>query len=168
MRLVGAPFNSAGLADGVAAAPQALRDAGLVANAGLSDGGDVDVGVLRPERDADSGLLADLGSGTHAAPAFAREATTAILREVEHWWLHVDLDVLSTEALPAVDYPQDGGLSWTQLESLTGAALKAPGCLGISVCIYNPDLDPARHHATRIVEFIAHLGGLISPFRVAP
>ena len=25
------------------------------------------------------------------------------------WWLHVDLDVLSTNSLPAVDYPQPEG-----------------------------------------------------------
>jgi arginase family enzyme len=27
-------------------------------------------------------------------------------------WLHLDLDVLSSEAFAAVDYPQPGGLGW--------------------------------------------------------
>ncbi|HWM35504.1 MAG TPA: arginase family protein, partial [Streptomyces sp.] len=73
------------------------------------------------------------------------------------WWLHIDLDVLSTEALPAVDYPQPGGLNWSQLELLTTTALRAPGCLGITLCIYNPDLDPGLQHARRIADYAGRL-----------
>ena len=73
------------------------------------------------------------------------------------WWLHVDLDVLSSEALPAVDYRQDGGLSWSDLTALTRSAISAGGCLGATVTIFNPDLDPDGRYALAIVEFI---GGL--------
>jgi arginase len=69
------------------------------------------------------------------------------------WWIHIDLDVLSTEALPAVDYPQPGGLAWRQLDELTDAAIRAGGCLGASVAIYNPDLDPDGTGARGIAEF---------------
>jgi len=75
-------------------------------------------------------------------------ATARLLRRADNWWLHVDLDVLSTDALPAVDYPQPGGLRWSELEALTAAALRAPGCLGMTLCIYNPDLDPAARTPT--------------------
>ena len=37
------------------------------------------------------------------------------------WWCHVDLDVLETAALAAVDYPQPGGLTWSQLEKPYGS-----------------------------------------------
>lgn len=74
------------------------------------------------------------------------------------WWLHIDLDVLSTSALAAVDYPQPGGLSWEQLEELTDAAIGAGGCVGASVVIYNPDLDPDGTGADRIARF----GGAIA------
>jgi arginase len=57
------------------------------------------------------------------------------------WWLHVDLDVLDTGSLEAVDYPQSGGLDWSQLTALTSHAVRVPGLLGIDVTIYNPDLD---------------------------
>jgi len=87
--------------------------------------------------------------------AEAASATGRILREADAWWLHVDLDVLSTEALPAVDYPQPGGISWSDLRALTATALAAPGCVGITLCIYNPDLDPTRRHADQIVSFAA-------------
>jgi arginase len=77
------------------------------------------------------------------------------------WWLHVDLDVLSTEALPAIDYPQDGGLSWDELETVTTTALAA-GPVGWDVTIYNPDLDPTRTHADRIVAFLGAAAGRIA------
>ncbi|GAB2703489.1 arginase family protein [Nocardia thraciensis] len=70
------------------------------------------------------------------------------------WWLHVDLDALSTEAMPAVDYPQPGGLDWTDLRAITAAGLGA-GCLGMSVVIYDPDLDHDRRHAHAIVDYLA-------------
>ena len=73
------------------------------------------------------------------------------------WWLHTDLDVLATDQLAAVDYPQPGGLSWDQLASLTATALAADGCAGWSVCIYNPDLDPGRDGADVIVSYITQV-----------
>jgi arginase len=70
------------------------------------------------------------------------------------WWLHVDLDVLATSEFAAVDYPQPGGLTWAQLTQITCAALKANGCAGWSVCIYNPDLDPDRIAADTIISYL--------------
>lgn len=89
------------------------------------------------------------GPGEVAASA-ARD-----LREVAPvWWLHTDLDVLSTAALAAVDYLQPGGLSWDQLTEVVTAALAVGGCRGWSVTIYNPDLDPDGAAARRIVELV--------------
>ena len=80
------------------------------------------------------------------------------------WWLHVDLDVLSTVALAAVDYPQAGGLTWADLRALVEAALQVPGCAGMTVTIYNPDLDPLRSGARDVVAFLADvLGGAGAP-----
>ncbi|MGH2393388.1 MAG: arginase family protein, partial [Candidatus Limnocylindria bacterium] len=71
------------------------------------------------------------------------------------WWLHVDLDVLATDSLAAVDYRQAGGLDWPTLTTLTRAALAAPGVLGWDVTIYNPDLDQDGADAARIVRYMA-------------
>jgi arginase len=76
------------------------------------------------------------------------------------WWFHVDLDVLSTEALAAVDYPQPGGISWLQLDCVTDIVLDRPGCRGASVVIYNPDLDGADA-APRINDFLTHVVGVV-------
>jgi arginase len=69
------------------------------------------------------------------------------------WWFHLDLDVLSTEALPAIDYPQPEGLGWDELVVVATTALRADP-RGWDVTIYNPDLDPTRVHARRIVRFL--------------
>lgn len=70
-----------------------------------------------------------------------------------NWWLHVDLDVLSSAALPAVDYPQPGGLTWAKLTELTELVLALPNCVGASVAVYNPDLDGGAG-APRIREYV--------------
>jgi arginase len=97
--------------------------------------------------------LAAEQSYTEIADAVAVSAA----RAPAGWWCHVDLDVLDTESLAAVDYPQPGGLTWKQLESLTAACLSVPGCLGASVVIYNPDLDGGRA-AARIADYVAFIG----------
>jgi arginase len=89
--------------------------------------------------------------------ASAREAAAAIGIAAPAFWLHVDLDVLRTEDLAAVDYPQPGGLTWQELRDLGASALSAPGCSGASIVIYNPDKDHDRHGAERIVRFAADL-----------
>lgn len=73
----------------------------------------------------------------------------------DRWWFHLDLDVLATEALPAVQYQQPGGLEWAELEALTEAALRVPGLAGWNITIYNPDLDPDGSGAARIVAFLS-------------
>ena len=78
----------------------------------------------------------------------------------DEWWLHVDLDVLSTDALAAVDYQQPGGLDWQRLDDVTRVILERPGCRGASVVIYNPELDSGAA-APRIAEFCRMIAGLL-------
>jgi arginase len=87
--------------------------------------------------------------------AVMTQALDAIV--AESFWLHVDLDVLATEEFSAVDYPQPGGLGWNDLEKLAATGAADPRCQGLSVAIYNPDLDPAREDAGRVVDFLAGL-----------
>ena len=77
-----------------------------------------------------------------------------VVAAANRFWLHVDLDVLATSAMSAVDYPQPGGLSWGRLGEITTRALANPGCVGWSVVVYNPDLDADRTDAHRIVHYI--------------
>jgi arginase len=104
-----------------------------------------------------AGRVQLLAADALAAPGGIEQARLQageLLTRHRHWWLHVDLDVLSTSALPAVDYPQPGGLSWTQLEELTDRLLGLGGCGGLSVCSYNPELDGGAS-AGRIAGYVA-------------
>ncbi len=78
------------------------------------------------------------------------------------WWLHVDLDVLSTESLSAVDYRQDGGLDWPTLTALTQRALGARAVTGWTVTIYNPDLDADGRQAESIVRYLARAASALA------
>lgn len=66
-------------------------------------------------------------------------------------WLHIDLDVLAPEALPAVTYPQPGGPDWDQLAALLNPLGRSPRLIGASVADFRPDLDPGGAYARRIV-----------------
>jgi arginase len=82
------------------------------------------------------------GVGTDAAARLAKRPA----------WLHLDLDVLDEEVLPAVSYPQPLGLDWDELVALVRPLVAAPNLLGVSVADFNPDRDADGTHAARVVE----------------
>lgn len=69
-------------------------------------------------------------------------------------WLHLDVDVLDAESLPAVTYPQPQGLHWEQLAAVLEPLARSPRLLGVSVADFRPDLDPSGTFATRLVELL--------------
>ena len=73
-------------------------------------------------------------------------------------WVHIDLDVLSTTAMAAVDYRQEGGINWDELDRLGAQAISDRRCRGLSVAIYNPALDADRRDALRLIDFLDRLG----------
>jgi arginase len=90
-----------------------------------------------------------------ADPAAAGREAVGRMAGSPAWWFHVDLDVLATGSLAAVDYQQPGGLDWDALGQLTAAALGDSGVAGWDVTIFNPDLDPDWSGAARIAAYIA-------------
>ena len=70
-------------------------------------------------------------------------------------WLHLDLDVLDAEAMPAVSYPQPHGLSWEELEALLAPLTSHPALVGLSVADLEADLDTEGEYARRTVDLIA-------------
>jgi arginase len=112
-----------------------------------------DAELLRAEGVASLRDRVALVDGERLAADPAGIAAAACASLPQQWWFHLDLDVLSTEALPAIDYPQPGGLGWDELVAVVTTALRADP-RGWDVTIYNPDLDPTRVHARRIVRFL--------------
>jgi len=112
------------------------------------------------------GSVADLGAFSCSARAVADDPegvgrdAGGFLRAGGPWWLHVDLDVLDLAVLPATTVPGDspdpdgGGLDWRQLTDVLVTAVERGGCHGLSVAIYDPELDPGHRHTARIVELM--------------
>lgn len=86
--------------------------------------------------------------------SLARKTMQRLAGGTKRTWLHIDLDVLSTDSMPAVDYRQPGGLNWEQLEMIAKTAMSSGKIAGCNVTIYNPDMDPGGRSARRIVEFL--------------
>jgi arginase len=90
-----------------------------------------------------------------------RKAAEHVRSQASGWWLHIDLDVLDRGEFSACgaasEISMPGGLTWSQLSEITSSALQAGGCRGWSLAVYNPDLDPERRAAGRIVEFVTDI-----------
>lgn len=99
-----------------------------------------------------------LRAGPDAAARTLRDAIG-----VDRYWLQVDVDVLDPAVMPAVDSPDAGGLAAADLVALLRAL--APDAIGMSVTVYDPDLDPDGRCAALLVdvlsEGLAPLGGAV-------
>ena len=94
-------------------------------------------------------LLADPGG-------HARSAIELLDARADGFWLHLDLDVLSSDVMPAVDYPDPRGLDFAQLRDVLTVAFASPALVGASVVILNPTRATAEDDsARRVVEMLA-------------
>ncbi|MFG3417466.1 arginase family protein [Micromonospora sp. NPDC049460] len=87
------------------------------------------------------------------AAAVGRDLATGITPA----WLHLDLDVLDPVVLPAVSYPEPGGLDWADLAALVRPLVRSGRLIGMSVADFNADEDPDGRHAERIAAALAEL-----------
>ena len=70
------------------------------------------------------------------------------------FWIHLDVDVLDDEIMPAVDYRLDGGLSFSDLSELLKIILGSKCAVGMDITIFNPLLDVDGSIAHRFVSSI--------------
>jgi arginase len=141
-------------------------DLAMVVGAGTVDAeGIVLLGHRPPESDED--VAAELGR----MPAELARVSAPAIREAgpeetgREWaarlggrgpaWVHLDLDVLDRETMPAVTYPQPYGLGWDELEALLSPLVRHPALIGLSVSDLEADLDPAGEYAARTVDLLA-------------
>jgi arginase len=127
-----------------------------VALVGRRDTGDVWHG--------DSALAAsailDLSDGELLARAAADLSAAALARvaaDAAGFWIHLDADVLNPAAMGAVDRPEPGGPMPDELVAILRPLLDHPRALGMSVCVYDPALDPDRSGARQLVGLIERL-----------
>lgn len=72
--------------------------------------------------------------------------------ELTGYWIHVDVDVLDPAVFAAVDSPDPGGVEVTALTSLLSELWSAAA--GMTLCIYDPDLDPDRSGARLLTRLV--------------
>jgi arginase len=71
---------------------------------------------------------------------------------LEGFWIHLDVDILDSGVMPAVDSPDPGGLSAAELTGLLAAL--APRAVGAQVTVFDPDLDPDGSHARLLTDIL--------------
>jgi arginase len=140
--------------------PLPLADASGVALLGPRDAGEIEAGGESSLRGTVALLMDDVAVLDAGGMAAGRAALDAV--GDADMWVHVDLDVLTTDLFGAVDYPQAGGIGWRELDDAVATTVADARCRGASVAIYNPDRDPGRDGAAKVVDFIARVLALTS------
>ncbi|WP_237706582.1 arginase family protein [Kribbella flavida] len=72
--------------------------------------------------------------------------------ELDGFWVHLDVDILDAEVMPAVDSPDPGGLQHQELQDLLEPLLASTQCAGIDIGIFDPDLDPDGKYAAELTD----------------
>jgi len=62
--------------------------------------------------------------------------------KLDGFWIHVDVDVLDDDIMPAVDSRTPGGLSYKEFDTLIRLLIADPKAAGIELTILDPELDP--------------------------
>jgi len=93
--------------------------------------------------------------------AAARAAVEHVSRPgLDGFFIHLDVDCLSDDVMPAVDYRLPDGLSFAELTSTLTVALGSGKAVGLEVAIYNPRLDQdgaaGRGLTSVLVEALSH------------
>jgi arginase len=86
-----------------------------------------------------------------------QEAAKQFEVKPQRFWLHLDLDVLDQDVLPAVDYRMPNGLSWDEVAELVHPLIQSAGLIGVDVTIFNPVLDADGYYAKQIVGFLTNI-----------
>jgi len=71
---------------------------------------------------------------------------------LDGFWVHVDVDVLDDDLMPAVDSRTLGGLSYEEFDRLLGLLLSSPKTAGLEITILDPDLDPSGKYTSAFVD----------------
>jgi len=75
------------------------------------------------------------------------------------FWVHLDVDALDQSVMPAVDCPGSPGIDEGDLANLLHALVTDPRCAGITMTIFDPDLDPDGVYAARLVGLLSKVLG---------
>ena len=72
-------------------------------------------------------------------------------KDLDGFWVHIDLDVLDDALMPAVDSRTEGGLTYEELDEALRALLADPKAAGLEITVLDPDLDPDGRYTEAFV-----------------
>ena len=102
-------------------------------------------------------VVDDAGIRRHLPAEVGRVAEQALAADPGRFWLHVDLDVLSTSSLRATTDFLPGGLDWDELAALLRPLAQSPALLGVDVTLFDPSGEVVREAAAPIVELLTEV-----------
>jgi arginase len=97
-------------------------------------------------------LAADIQS--KGAGAAAKDALTHLHADTREFVLHLDLDVISSDDLPAVNVPGSGGLTFAEVRAAFMEFARHKNLLGFDVAQFNPGNDPDGASAKKVVDLL--------------
>lgn len=88
-------------------------------------------------------------------------------KNLDGFWLHIDVDVLNDSIMPCVDSRTPDGLTYEEFNELTSYLFQSPKLSGLEITILDPDLDATGEYTKNFVENISatfkkHFGTLSS------
>lgn len=78
--------------------------------------------------------------------------------KLDGFFIHLDVDVLNDNIMPAVDSRIEDGLNYTELSELLVPLLKSEKAVGIEITILDPDLDRGGKFTS---EFVRNFGEIL-------
>ena len=122
------------------------RDAEQSTNYGSHNVRDTSMQVL------DLSDVRNLGINKAASLAVSNLLTS---EDLSGFWIHLDADVLNDRIMPAVDYRLGtGGLEFSELSYILKILISSQKAIGMTITIYNPNLDSSGSIARNFVSCI--------------
>lgn len=86
-------------------------------------------------------------------------------KNLDGFWIHLDVDVLNNEIMPCVDSPQEDGLSYEELAEILDILTRSVYFVGIDITIFDSTLDAGGLHGKMLAEQLANIFKNISAGR---
>ena len=91
------------------------------------------------------------------AEAVAASALATVGQQEWPFFVHFDVDVLDQTIMPAVDSPGSPGIDPEELGTILARLIADRRCAGMTVTIFDPDLDPDGSLAAWLAAFLRDL-----------
>ena len=117
---------------------------------------------------------------TVGADAAARLALERVHAAKHEFVLHFDVDVITSEEFPWINYPGSGGLTFDGVRAALRVFASQPNLAAFNVAGYNPELDPDGQGARTLIDLLAdvlatrlntestEISAVVAPLAAAP